>query len=271
MSDAETPHPLHQLGEVWLRFGERFLATSASLPETGSQFYPDQARARDFNPGMISSSKLASAYDAARALSLLWHAGHVHLVADYALLRAVLECSAQVWWILAAPDADERIRRSYRVVIDDLRQALNRENNAVRLALEEESREKRRAVARRVNITMTDRLRAFRESGVPATPDTDRPRNLEMLSLLQEAQEAMPDVPDVGFTLLWSMLSSLAHGSPTSVEQAASSGPRPPGLSPQVGYLESDPEMVLQFASSTAVLLKAADDMWRRYAGYQML
>jgi hypothetical protein len=44
-----------------------------------------------------------TAYDAARAAVLLWRENETHVVADYALIRVIIEAAALSWWITSSP------------------------------------------------------------------------------------------------------------------------------------------------------------------------
>jgi hypothetical protein len=259
-------HPLFPLAEIFVRYGDRFRANSYIAPEKGSARELDNQRiAGELTPGFIASQKMTFAYDALRAVALLWQSGAVHFVADYALFRTAVECSVQAWWVLAPDVSEERVRRAVRIMMDDLVRARSRENTAVKIALSEESRDKRNAVVDNINKHITNLERAFDDTGIAWAEGIRRHSQLDMLNLLQEAQESIEKIPDVGLTLLWSMLSSLAHGSPSSVNQLSSTNGRME-LPDRVAYLTNDADTVLQFATSTFQLVDVVDGLWWSYS-----
>lgn len=205
-----------------------------------------------------------SAYDGARAAATLWQAREVHVIADYALLRVVVEGAVLAWWISSEPDPNERARRAYRVALDDLTNARNREQAAVRNAQTDEGREKRGAALAGV-LRELDRLTgAVRDSRIAIEEQLLTPRLLKMPSLLVEAERRIDGAGDLGYSLLWSITSTTAHGSLTAVEQLSnmSNTGEPVAM--------SDPDTVGQFAAQAAHLLHAAHDTWNRYAGHSV-
>ncbi len=76
------------------------------------------------------------------------------MIADYSLLRVVVENAALAWWVLQGTDREDRMHRAFRVVIDDLTWAIKREKFAVDHAetRKVERRDRARARARRASL-----------------------------------------------------------------------------------------------------------------------
>jgi len=82
--------------------------------------------------------------------------------------------------------------------------------------------------------------------------------------VLRETQQRLP-APDLGFTLAWSMLSSLSHGSPTSILEFADTDPADAALVPQ-RHIETNADNVEELAAAVDVLFRAANRQWHRYS-----
>lgn len=261
----ELVHPLQVRAAAWLQGVEDFTTSSVRLPTAGSARGDDYGRTRDYlDPAYIASGKLGAAHDAARALSLLWSAGHVHHVADYALLRTIIECAGAAWWVLEAPSAQLRFVRAYTIARDDLESARGRENLAVKFAQTDEGRSKRADVVDRINRRLTQAEADMRSAGFGDEPIVQKWRRFELVEVLREAQQRLP-APDLGFTLAWSLLSSLSHGSPTSILGFADTDPSDPDLVPQ-RHIGTNPDSVEDLAAAVDVLFRAANRRWYRYS-----
>lgn len=140
-----------------------------------------------------------SAYDGARAAAVLWRGGEVHVIADYSLLRVVVENAALAWWVLQGTDRDDRMHRAFRVVTDDLTWASKRENFAVAHARTVVGREKRSGALAGATRELERVTTAFRSSRTRATSTT----------------------PCCGGSLLWWIASTSARGSLSVVPQLA--------------------------------------------------
>lgn len=267
VDDDAVGENLKELGRRWRVAVDAYLPTTAAPALPGTPYGDDMARVSpvdsDLVPGVIASAKLMAAYDSARALSVLWEEGHVHLHADYALLRSVLENAGVAWWLLQSnASQDERLRRTYRVVGDDLHSAQGREKAAERMSITLPSRAQHYRDAIAANRRISDVERAMRTLGLGDLPEVRRWRRFEMLTeVLQPAQIHLRKyVPDVAFTWSWGMLSSLAHGSMTSMMGVST-----------VTNVDGQPivqlniDNLLRFAKLTSSLLLSAAHGWYRY------
>lgn len=267
MSEAagESEHPLLQRADRWLQGVHDFVASSSRLPTQGSERAADYGTVADYlDPANVASGKLGAAHDAARALCLLWAAGHVHHVADYALLRTVIECAGASWWVLEEHSPRSRFVRAYSVVRDDFESARGRENLAVKFATTPEARAKRNLVVGRINQRIRAAERDMTSAGFGDEPIVRKWERFKLPEILRDAQQVLP-APDLGFTLAWSMLSSLSHGSPTSILDFASTESESPAVVPQ-RHIGSNPDRVEDLAAAVDVLLKAANREWFRYS-----
>jgi hypothetical protein len=147
--------------------------------------------------------------------------------------------------------------------MDDLTNAAARERMAARNARTEVGREKRGGVLQRVLTQQARIVEAMRESGIPIAEKHLQGERLRMYSILVEAERTIPDTEDLGFTLLWSIASTSAHGSLSAVEQIS----KPVGRAGEPIVI-GDPEAIGDFASQAAHLMHAAHDSWNRYAGH---
>ncbi|WP_146245649.1 hypothetical protein [Curtobacterium sp. MCLR17_055] len=269
MDEEAVDDKLVELGRRWRVAVDAYLPTTAVFPAAGTAYGHDMARIgpvdSDLVPGVVASAKLMAAYDSARALSILWTARHVHLHADYALLRSVLENAGVAWWLLQSDASqDERLRRAYRVVGDDLRSALGRENLAERLAITLPIRVRHHREANAVKRRISEIERAMRMLGRGGLPEVKKWKRFEMLTevLLPAQIHHRKLVPDLAFTWPWGMLSSLAHGSMTSM-MGVSNVVEVDGQ--HVVHLNVD--NLFMFARLTSRLLLSAAQGWYRYTG----
>lgn len=252
--------PLAAVSRLWLRAGQLFTERD-SVAEHGStaQHDHDHAAVRPETPPWIVSGKLMSAYDGARAAAVLWREGEVHMIADYSLLRVVVENAALGWWVLQGSDRDDRMRRVFRVVIDDLTSAIRREKFAVAHARTAEGREKRSGAlvgaARELERVTT----AFRASLPGREESFYAPRRIEMAKVLVAAESTISDTDDLDYSLLWWIASTSAHGSLSAVQQLAQPG------EPGQASLYPDAESFGAFAVRAAHLLNAAHASWNVY------
>lgn len=262
----DQPHPLHLRADRWLQAVEDFHTSSSRLPTSGSPRAEDFGKIQDtLDPAYIASGKLLAAHDAARALSLLWNAGHVHNVADYALLRTIIECAGAAWWILEGRTPRSRFVRAYVIARDDLESARRRETQSVRYARTDEGREKRTAVVNRVNQLITRSEKAITDAGYGDERVVQKWVRFDLSeTVLKKAQEHLGQ-PDLTFTLAWSLLSSLAHGSITSVIGFADTTPPDASDVPQ-RFVGTRPESVQDLAAAVDILFQAANREWFRYS-----
>lgn len=262
---GESLHPLLIRGARWRQGVDDFATSSQRLPTRGSERGEDFGRTKDYlDPAYIASGKLGAAHDATRALALLWSAGHVHHVADYALLRTIIECAGAAWWVLESPSAQSRFVRAYTIARDDLESARGRENLAVKFAQTDEGRSKRAAVVDRINQRLHQAETDMRSAGFGDEPIVQKWKRFELVEVLRDAQQRLP-APDLGFTLAWSMLSSLSHGSPTSILEFADTDPGDPALVPQ-RHIGTNADNVEDLAAAVDVLFRAANRQWHRYS-----
>lgn len=264
---------LRELGQRWRSAVDSYLPTTALPAAPGTPYGDDMARIgsvdSDLVPGVVASAKLMAAYDSARALSVLWASGHVHLHADYALLRSVLENAGVAWWLLQSnAGQDERLRRAYRIVGDDLRSAQGRENLAKRKAITLPIRVRHHREAIVINRRISAIEGAMRTLGLGYLPEVKKWPRFEMLTeVLQPAQNHhRKQVPDLAFTWPWGMLSSLAHGSMTSM-MGVSNITDVDGQS----IVRLNVDNLFMFARLTSRLLLSAAQGWYRYAASSAL
>lgn len=262
MNDDEVPDPgLGALSRFWLIAGALYAQSAKPLP--GSTAEADESvRIGRESPPFVASGKMSAAYDAARALSLLWQEGHVHMVADYALLRAVTECAVVAWWITTAEDADERARRAFRVAVDDLRQARNRETFNVKNATTDHGLRIRTETLARVEAELARIRDEMRQSAIVVDDAFLEGQPLRMGPLLVEAERTIEDADDLEFSLLWSVSSTAAHGSLTAAEQLSVRTDAETGT-----IAVTNPSTVMVFAHAAAKLLNAARTSYDRYSG----
>jgi hypothetical protein len=249
---------------LWLGAGKR-LREHDSDPTVASTANSDHlSRIMPESPPWVASGKLMAAYDAARAAGVLWRAGEVHLVADYALLRVIIEAAALSWWITSAPTAADRVTRAYRVTVDDLTSAVARETAAVKHAQTPPAREKRAEAGVRAAAERNRVIGAMRDSAIEIPARYLKGEtSLRMIRLLVYAEQHIPAAGDLGYSLLWSITSNSAHGSLSAVSQLST-----PAQRAGEPLVYSNPESVATFALQTAHLLNAAHKSWNRYAGH---
>lgn len=263
---AEPPHPLVTLSAQILSAQARLARDAARVPSLESAAATDLARCEArLSPSRVAGGRLLTAYDNARALALLWDGGHVHLAADYVLLRSIFESAATSLWTVAPSEADERLTRAHLVSLDELTKAERRERRILRSATEEATRARRGEVARRIAEHAQALIADYGHTGV-ADPRIRTGATLDFDHVLTELQEIIP-APDVGFVMLWTLLSSLTHGADSSVTQMAAAGTRPVELSPDVGYVEADPDLIASVSGSVFLVVERADRVWRQYRG----
>lgn len=252
--------PLAAISRLWLRAGQLFTERDAVVePESRAQHDHDHAAVRPETPPWIVTGKLMSAYDGARAAAVLWREGEVHVIADYSLLRVVVENAALAWWVLQGTDRDDRMHRAFRVVTEDLTWAIKRENFAVAHARTAEGREKRSGALAGATRELERVTTAFRSS-LPGREDSFyTPRRIEMAKVLVSAESTVPDTSDLDYSLLWWIASTSAHGSLSAVRQLAQ-----PGEAGQAS-LYPDAASVEAFAARAAHLLHAAHASWNVY------
>ena len=260
--------PLTMLSRFWLQSHDLFHEAAAAPLAPGSIAASDAQRVSgSVSPIFVATGKLFAAYDAARAVSTLWKREESHIVADYALLRAVVECAAQAWWVITPADSDERIRRAARIARDDLGQALIREKHAVTDAgAHDLSRE-----ARARNIPQIERLLAavadaMLAAGVQLEPTHERKRKLDLHEILHEAEGLIDGVRPLEVTLNWAMLSSLSHGSLTSIQLSVFIDEGLDGTR----TMTADPNQIATLALSVTPVLRAAHDNWQKYSARVM-
>lgn len=252
--------------ETLLRLARFWLTAGDGLREHQLDPHPHSAAGFDHSnrigkesPPWVASGKLMAAYDGARAAALLWRAGEVHLLADYALLRVVVEGAGVAWWITSARDPVERALRSFRVALDDLQQAQRREQFAVSNAVTMTGRSKRQQALDGVNRELERLQTEASRAGLPVSERIQK-KPLSMPSLMIEAERTIDGASDLGFSLLWSIASTSAHGSLTAVEQLS--------LRSDLDEMTAltNPNTIATFALEAAHLLKAAHASWIRYA-----
>ena len=264
-------HPLQVRADRWLQAIDDFHASSSQLPLPGSARAADFGKIQDtLDPAYTASGKLLAAHDAARALSLLWNEGHVHNVADYALLRTIIECAGSAWWILEDHTARSRFVRAYVIARDDLESARRRETQAVRYARTEKGRTKRTAVRNRLDKLITRSQKAIAAAGYSDEPVVQKWARFDLTeTVLKGAQERLKQ-PDLSFTLAWSLLSSLGHGSLTSIVGFADTTPPDNSEVPQ-RFIGTNPDSVEDLAAAVDVLFQAANREWFRYSDSVLL
>lgn len=263
---VDGPHELVILGRKWLRYVDAFLPVTA-LPAEPATFYGQDFKRvgpPDLNlvPGVVASHKLLAALDAARALAMLWEDGHVHVHADYALLRSMLENAGSAWWLLEeGVSQDDRIVRAYKISRDDLQSARGREERAVKWSVKPEVAARHQSQVNEINRQISSLDRRMRKLGlgnVPAVKKWAAFHHLE--EVLLPAERKLAPHNDVAFTWSWGIFSSLAHGSPSSVI----------GVS-DVQVVEGTPvvhvdvQRLFMFAGVVDRLLGTAVQSWFRY------
>jgi hypothetical protein len=254
------PHRLSTLANFWLEAGELYRERDSEA-HAGSDAHEDHARRimRE-SPPWIASGKLMNAYDGARAAATLWRGGEVHIIADYALLRVIVESAVLSWWVTSAFAPEERARRAYRIVVDDLTNAIRRERYAVEKATTEEGKSQRAGAQARASHRLEAAFAALKASDLDAPADYFKEGTLSMRSLLVEAERTIEGAGDLGYFLLWAIASTSAHGSLSAVEQLSLAG------SDAGPVALSNPDTVFEFAAQAAHLLKAAHLSWNSYA-----
>jgi hypothetical protein len=262
----DSPHPLVTLSGQILTAQARLTRDAARIPIAASDASADLDRCEPrLSPTRVAGGRLLTAYDNARALALLWADGHVHLAADYVLLRSVFESAATALWTVAPAESDERLTRAHLVALDELTKAERRERRILRSATEDATKARRGEVARRIAEHAQALVEDYGHVGI-ADPRIRTGATLDFDQVLTELQELIP-APDVGFIMLWTLLSSLTHGADSSVTQMAATGNRPPDLSPDTGYVEADPDLIASVSGSVFLVVERADRVWRQYRG----
>ncbi|MBX3196430.1 MAG: hypothetical protein KF727_15200 [Microbacteriaceae bacterium] len=252
--------PLAAISTLWLRAGQ-LLTEQDAVVERGSSAQHDHEHAavRPETPPWIVTGKLMSAYDGARAAAVLWREREVHVIADYSLLRVIVENAALAWWVLQGTGSEGRMHRAFRVVTDDLAWAIKRETFAVAHARTAEGRKKRSGALAGATRELERVTTAFRTS-LPGRQDSFyTPRRIEMAKVLVEAESSIPETGDLDYSLLWWIASTSAHGSLSAVRQLAQ-----PGEAGEAS-LYPDAESVAAFAARAAHLLHTAHASWNVY------
>lgn len=266
MTAAEPP--LTTLSRFWLQSHDLF-HEAAAAPLAPSSIAASDARrvSGSVSPAFVATGKLFAAYDAARAVSILWQREESHLVADYALLRAVLECAAQAWWVIAPADSDARIRRAARVARDDLGQALSRETKAVKDAgAHDRSRDARARIVPRIEQRLAEIEDALSNADVQLNPAHAKRTKLDLHEVLHEAEGLIDGVGPLEATLNWAMLSSLSHGSLASILQSVNIEEDLDGMR----TMAADPEQIATLALTVTPVLHAGHDRWQKYSAPTM-
>ncbi|WP_127887438.1 hypothetical protein [Rathayibacter festucae] len=258
-----TEPSLTVLSKFWLNSGDIFREAAASPLQSSSAAAADALQVVSFlSPASVASGKLLASYDAARAVSLLWQRQESHLVADYALLRAVLECAALAWWVIVPTDSEERVRRAARVIRDDLGQALIREKSAVKDAIDHKMvRETRAAIIPRIEERLDRVTASLSAAGIQLKEADAKKTRLDLHAILHEAENCIEGVRPLDFTLSWAILSSLSHGSLEAMMQSADVEVDTTG----VRFIAADPEQVAAYALGITPLLHAGHDRWNEY------
>lgn len=260
--------PLTTLSQFWLESHDLFHAAAAAALDSSSVRASDAQRVPGFmSPGSIATGKLFAAYDAARAVSTLWKREESHIVADYALLRAVVECAAQAWWVIAPADSDEKIRRAARIARDDLRVALIREKKAVKDAgAHDLSREAHARNIRPIEHRLEVITHALSEAGIQLEPAHEKEQKLALHEILLEAEGLIDGVRPLEVTLNWAVLSSLSHGSLTSIQLSVTIEEDLDGTR----TMTANPDYIASLALSVTPVLHAAHDSWEKYSARVM-
>ncbi|WP_166404729.1 hypothetical protein [Labedella endophytica] len=176
-------------------------------------------------------------------------------MADYALIRVIFEGAGSAWWVTSASTREERIKRSFRIVLDELEQADSREAKSIPQLRTAASRQTRQQALDRIR-ELTKQLRAEMDAaGIPAAASA----KIIMPKILNSAGRATTDGVEYGFSTAWSMTSSVAHGALTSVLQLSDRTQRS-------DMIMSNPDSVLAFTDPAGALLTLTRQSWHRYA-----
>lgn len=244
---------LQQFVELFVSSIELFQSRIRDGVEQGSPFSDDLLRIRQgASPYELASELLSNAFDACHTLAFLWGAGQLHSPTDYALMRVAIDGALRAIWLISPIDGDERLRRAWRIATD----APARAKRDAEAALKRSASGLDRDLYRATGTDTKAQLRGFTEQFTAAGVNIgSRHLPLEMREILDDESLATW-IDEMHVRRLWTLLSSMVHGSLTQVRAFAISKPDPDDA--RIRLRDPDAEMIASVAASVNAVVMLA-------------
>ena len=213
--------------------------------EEGSPFKEDLVRIRQgSSPYELASELLSNALDALHTLAFLWSEAQVHSPTDYALMRVAIDNALRAIWLTSPTSSDDRLRRAWRVAID----APARAKRDAEAALKRGSSGRDEAMYRATGVDTKAQIAALVDKFSSAGVDVGaRVIPLEIREILGEESLSVW-LDEMHVRRLWTLLSSMVHGSLTQVRAFAISRQDPDDE--RIRLHDPDPDMIASVAAS---------------------
>jgi hypothetical protein len=127
LTDEQVRDQWQQVADTAAVFAERAGSAAGFASRAGSPLAGDDAASAPYQVSHVVQFMLTSAVDHLHGLcALVLKTGWLHIAAPASLARGVLESASTTIWILSPSGRDERIRRSMRWAVQEMKSNISR-------------------------------------------------------------------------------------------------------------------------------------------------